>query len=156
MDRARFDSIVDGIPLPGETMVGVLFGVLAQHVRPVRLPARARPVGAACAVAGLALVVVAWRERGTGSLEEPATLVTTGVHGVCRNPMYVGFTAIHLGLAGLTRNGWMLATCPVSAALLHRWVLREEGWLTDRFGAEFDAYRARVPRYLALHRSWSD
>ena len=35
-------------------------------------------------------------------------------------------------------------------------LVREEGWLADRFGAEFDAYRARVPRYPALHRSWSD
>jgi protein-S-isoprenylcysteine O-methyltransferase Ste14 len=42
----------------------------------------------------------------------------------------------------------MLATCPVSAALLHRWVLREERWLHERFGDGYDAYRARVPRYL--------
>ena len=51
-----------------------------------------------------------------------------------RNPIYLGFTAVHLGLAGATRNGWMLATCPVSAALVHRWVLREERWLHERFG----------------------
>ena len=41
----------------------------------------------------------------------------------------------------------MLATCPVRAALLHRWVLREERWLAERFGAEYDAYAAEVPRY---------
>lgn len=146
--RAKFGAVADRIPLPGETLAGVVVGALAQRVRPLRLPARARPAGAVCAAAGLALVVAAWRERGPGSLEEPSRLVATGVHGVSRNPMYVGFTAIHLGLAGLTRNGWMLVTCPVSAALLHRWVLREEGWLADRFGAEYDAYRARVPRYL--------
>jgi len=148
IDRARLGSIADSIPLPAETLAGVLVGVLAHRVRPLRIPARARPAGAVCTVAGLALVVAAWRERGPGSLEEPSTLVTTGVHGVSRNPIYVGFTAIHLGLAGLTRNGWMLVTCPVSAALVHRWVLREEGWLADRFGAEYDAYRTRVPRYL--------
>lgn len=140
--------MADTIPLPGETLAGVVVGALAQRARPVRLPARARPAGAVCAAAGLALVVTAWRERGPGSLEEPATLVTTGVHGVSRNPMYVGFTAIHLGLAGLTRNGWMLATCPVSAVLVHRWVPREERWLADRFGDEYADYRARVPRYL--------
>jgi protein-S-isoprenylcysteine O-methyltransferase Ste14 len=62
--------------------------------------------------------------------------------------MYVGFTTAHLGLALAARNGWMLATCPVSAALLHRWVLREKGWLHGRFGEPYDAYLARVPRYL--------
>lgn len=145
--RARFGAVADRVPLPGETLAGVLVGVLVQRVRPLRTSARTRPPGAVCAVAGLALVVAAWRERGPGPLEEPSKLVTTGVHGVSRNPMYVGFTAIHLGLAGLTRNGWMLATCPLSAALLHRWVLREEDALADRFGAAYDTYAARVPRY---------
>jgi protein-S-isoprenylcysteine O-methyltransferase Ste14 len=42
----------------------------------------------------------------------------------------------------------MLATCPISAALVHRWVLREERWLLERFGDGYDAYRTRVPRYL--------
>jgi protein-S-isoprenylcysteine O-methyltransferase Ste14 len=96
---------------------------------------------------GVGLVLAAWRERGSGSLEDPAALVTTGVHGLSRNPMYVGFAALHLGLAGLTGNGWMLLTCPVSAALLHRAVLREEALLADRFGEAYEAYRARVPRY---------
>ena len=146
--RARVQAVVDRIPLPAETLVGVAAGALLQRARPWVLPAGTRPAGAVCAVGGLALVLAAWRERGPGSLEEPAALVTTGVHGVSRNPMYVGFTATHLGLAGMTRNGWMLATCPVSAALLHRWVLREERWLGERFGAAYDAYRARVPRYL--------
>lgn len=62
--------------------------------------------------------------------------------------MHVGFTAAQLGLGGVARNGWMLAVCPFSAALLHRWVLREERWLHDRFGTAYDDYRARVSRYV--------
>jgi len=146
--RARVQAVVDRIPLPAETLAGVAAGALLQRARPWVLPAGTRPVGAACALGGLALVVAAWRERGPGSLEEPVALVTTGLHGISRNPMYVGFTATHLGLAGMTRNGWMLATCPASAVLLHRWVLREERWLGERFGTAYDAYRAEVPRYL--------
>lgn len=122
--------------------------MLAQRVRPLRLSAWVRPASLVCAGGGLAVPVAAWRERGPGSLEEPEALVTTGLHGVSRNPIYLGFTAVHLGLAGATRNGWMLATCPVSAALVHRWVLREERWLRERFGDGYDGYRARVPRYL--------
>jgi protein-S-isoprenylcysteine O-methyltransferase Ste14 len=141
-------DVVDRVPLPGETITGVLAALLAQRVRPLALPARARPVGAACATGGLALVLAAWRERGPVALEHPSALVTTGVHGASRNPMYVGFDVLHLGLAGLTRNGWMLVTWPTSAALLHRAVRAEEGMLAERFGAEYDAYRARVPRYL--------
>jgi protein-S-isoprenylcysteine O-methyltransferase Ste14 len=122
--------------------------MLAQRLRPLRLAAWARPAGFVLTGGGLTVLVVAWRERGPGSLEEPEALVTTGVHGVSRNPIYLGITTAHLGLAGASRNGWMLVTCPVSAVLVHRWVLREEEWLRERFGDEYAAYRARVPRYL--------
>ena len=44
-------------------------------------------------------------------------------------------------------NAWMLASCPVSALALHRTALREERWLHDRFGAGYEEYVARVPRY---------
>ena len=146
--RQRFHALVDRIPLPAETLAGVVAAVLARRVRPLRLPAWARPPGLVLAAGGLAVVLAAWKERGPGSLETPESLVTTGLHGKSRNPIYLGCAAAHLGLAGATRNGWMLATCPVSAALVHKWVLREEGWLHGWFGDEYDDYRARVPRYL--------
>ena len=148
MGRRRLAAAADHIPLPYETVAGVVAAVLAQQMRPLRLPAWTHPVGVVLAGGGLAVVLAAWRERGPGSLEDPEVLVTGGVHGLSRNPIYLGFTAAHLGLAGATRNGWMLTTCPVSAALVHRWVLREEHWLHDMFGDEYDTYRARVPRYL--------
>ncbi|WP_165820971.1 methyltransferase family protein [Nocardioides gansuensis] len=147
--RGRLQAAADHIPLPAETITGVLTAALVQQVRPLRLPAWARPIGSVLARSGLLVALAAWRERGPGSLEEPAALVTGGLHGLSRNPIYLGFTTAHLGLAGVTRNGWMLATCPVSAALVHRWVLKEERWLHERFGGEYDdAYRARVRRYL--------
>ena len=148
--RTRLKAVADQIPLPEETLAGVVTAMLAQRVQPRRLPAWARPPGVALVGGGLVVLIAAWRERkrGPGTLEEPEALVTTGLHGITRNPIYLGFTAVHLGLAGTTRNGWMLATCPVSAALVHSGVLREERWLRERFGDGYDAYRARVPRYL--------
>jgi protein-S-isoprenylcysteine O-methyltransferase Ste14 len=151
--RARLTDLVDRVPLPAETLGAMAVGAILQRVRPLSLPPAVRPAGILCAVAGTGLVAVAWRERGPGDLEHPATLVTTGVHGRTRNPIYVGFTLAHLGLAAATCNGWMLATCPVGAALVHRWVPREEVQLHELFGAEYDAYRTRVPRYLGRRSS---
>ena len=145
--RARLEAAAARTPLPAETLIGIAAGMLAQRVRALRLPAWARPAGFVLTGGGLVVLVVACRERGPGSLEEPEALVTTGLHGLSRNPIYLGFTAVQLGLAGATRNGWMLVTCPMSAASLHRCVLREEAWLHERFGDGYDAYRARVPRY---------
>ena len=146
--RARFKAAADQIPLPLETVGGIASAVLAQHVRRLGLPGWTRPAGSVLTGVGIALVIAALRERGPGSLEAPQALVTRGLHGHSRNRIYLGCTAIQLGLAGATRNAWMLAACPVSAALLHRWVLREERWLRATFGDEYDAYCARVPRYV--------
>jgi protein-S-isoprenylcysteine O-methyltransferase Ste14 len=146
--RASLTDLADQIPLPAETIGGMVVGAVAQRMRPWALPPVVRPAGILCVAAGVGLVVVAWRERGPGDLEHPVALVTTGLHARTRNPIYVGLTLAHLGLAAATRNGWMLATCPVSAVLVHRWVRREEAQLHGLFGAEYDTYRARVPRYV--------
>ena len=145
--RTSLQAAWDHTPLPLETLVGVAAAVLVQHLRPLRLPAWTRPAGLLLLGAGLTLITVAVRERGPGSLEKPPRLVNQGLHGYTRNPMYLGSGVVHLGLAGATRNAWILVSWPVSAALLHRAVLHEEGWLRVRFGDEYDAYRARVPRY---------
>jgi protein-S-isoprenylcysteine O-methyltransferase Ste14 len=143
----RLRAAWDHTPLPLETIAGIAAAVLTQRSQPLRLPAWTQPTGWTVVCGGLALVIAAVRERGPGSLDEPGTLVTRGLHGQSRNPMYLGFSMVQVGLAGATRNLWMLAACPVSAALLHQSILREERWLRERFGDEYDAYRAGVPRY---------
>ncbi len=78
----------------------------------------------------------------------PAVLVTSGPYALTRNPMYAGHLLFTAGLA--------IATCSPLAALLlaERWIRFErriridERRLAQRFGAHFDAYRERVPRWL--------
>lgn len=62
--------------------------------------------------------------------------------------MYVGWTAIYVGMADLANSVWPLLLLPGVAAAVHREVRREEDRLTVRFGADFEAYRARVRQYL--------
>ena len=56
--------------------------------------------------------------------------------------------ARHGEMDSSTNAGWIVATTPLAAWWTHWDVLREESHLAARFGEEFDAYRARVPRYL--------
>lgn len=144
----RLRAAWDHTPLPPQTLGGIATAVLAQHARPLRLPAWTRPAGWAIICGGLAVVTAAVRERGSGSLEDPDTLVTRGMHSRSRNPMYLGLTMFQVGLAGATRNAWMLAISPVSAVLIHQAVLREERGLHERFGGQYYAYTNEVPRYL--------
>jgi hypothetical protein len=69
--RERLKVAVDSIPLPAETLAGVVVAMLAQRVRPLSLPAAAAPAGLVLACGGFAVVVAAWRERGQDLWRSP-------------------------------------------------------------------------------------
>lgn len=107
--------------------------------------------GAAVGLAGDAVRAF----RGAGTTVEPmdptraSVLVSTGVNSVTRNPMYVGLTG--LLVAHAVRRGSWSALVPAAAfvAVIDRYqVAAEEQALHDLFGAEYDAYRRSVPRWL--------
>jgi protein-S-isoprenylcysteine O-methyltransferase Ste14 len=76
-------------------------------------------------------------------------LVTSGLYSHCRNPMYVGNFFLLLGLA-LASNSWVFALVGIPLSLgMHRAIVAaEENFLRTKFGAQFDAYCARVPRWV--------
>jgi protein-S-isoprenylcysteine O-methyltransferase Ste14 len=83
-----------------------------------------------------------------GMSEPPKRIITRGPYRLTRNPMYLGHLIFLLGLA-LTLSSWFaLVILVVRAAWFHRRVLQDEERLTNIFGAEYTAYRARVKRWL--------
>ena len=77
------------------------------------------------------------------------TILDRGPFSVSRNPLYLGLIALDVALALLWPSLWALALVPVGmAALWWGAILPEERYLTAKFGAEYDAYRARVRRWL--------
>ncbi len=141
------------LPLPAEHAVPMLAGLLLQRLtRTGRLPSAGRPAGPPLVAAGMVLNAWAVAVRG-GLSHEQEPLTTGGPYRWSRNPMYVGWTLIHLGVGLAARSCWVLASWPLSVALLHRWVLREEQELETLFGPAFTDYRRRVPRYARLRRS---
>ena len=76
-------------------------------------------------------------------------LVTHGPYRFTRNPMYVGMTLLHTGLALRADMGWPLLLLPLVLLTLVRLVIRrEERYLASAFGAEYEDYRRRVRRWL--------
>ncbi|WP_436495989.1 methyltransferase family protein [Actinokineospora sp. HUAS TT18] len=140
-------AIWERTPLPAEHAVTMIAGlILHARTRP-RLPAALAPVGWVGLAAGLGLNVWAVRARGEGDIDAPDRLVTAGPYALTRNPMYVGWSLLHLGAGLAARSPWLLAGWPVAAALVHRAVLREERQLAALFGDEHAGYARRVPRY---------
>ena len=75
-------------------------------------------------------------------------LVREGPFRLTRNPMYLGMVLLQLGLAFTFSLDWALLLTPVVWSILHFGVvLREEAYLTERFG---EAYR----QFLGATRRW--
>lgn len=141
-------------PLPEQHVVGVLAGLAWETVaRGGRLRGSQRRGGAVTAAgavglaAGLALVLAAWRAAGDERLEDPHAVVTAGPYARMRNPMYVGWVVMHLGLGVVLRSPAVLATVAPAVVLVHREVLQEERRLERSLGSPYSRYLATVPRY---------
>ena len=146
-------------PPPLLFAAGLLGGWLTNRVYALPLlPATTRPL--ALELGGLLLVC--WATLAFGAIRafrraqtplmpnKPAVgLVTTGPFRFTRNPMYLSLTALYLGLALLLNSWWPLIFLPLVLLLLQRLVIaREERYLASAFGSAYEAYRARVRRWL--------
>ena len=83
------------------------------------------------------------------TVEPTRTLVTTGVHGWSRNPIYLGMFLIYAGIGISVRSASILIlTLPLAVVVRYGVVAREESYLKQRFGDAYLAYKARVRRWL--------
>jgi len=92
------------------------------------------------------------RARTTADPRAPArasTLVTTGVYGVSRNPMYLGLLLALLGWAAYLGNAATLLGPLLWVLLLNRLqIAPEERILRERFTEHYTRYAARVRRWV--------
>ena len=78
----------------------------------------------------------------------PTGLVTDGVFGLLRNPMYVDFYGFSLGLAIMFAADWVIVTTIILAILIHYFVVkREEEFMESKFGEAYRDYCRKVKRY---------
>lgn len=76
-------------------------------------------------------------------------LVSTGIFSHCRNPLYVGNILMLLGV-GILANSliYVAVIMPLFLFIYQAIVLAEENFLRGKFGADFDAYCAKVNRWI--------
>jgi protein-S-isoprenylcysteine O-methyltransferase Ste14 len=81
--------------------------------------------------------------------EEPSALIEGGAFRASRNPMYLGFVSILLGVAVLLRTAAPFVVLPAFAILMDRaYISVEERMLAERFGARWEAYRRCTRRWV--------
>lgn len=110
--------------------------------------------GVVLVIAGLGIAGTAaasFAKAGTPVVpfETSTTIVTTGLYRFTRNPMYLGMILVLLGVALLFGTVTPLLPIPLFVWVIRsRFVLPEEAFLEELFGAEYLAYKSRVRRWL--------
>jgi protein-S-isoprenylcysteine O-methyltransferase Ste14 len=145
--RALFAFLV----LPGIVAFAVPLAIVAARLSDFS----PRPPGMLIWFAGVLVLVwcsVQFYVSGRGTLapwSPPQRLVSAGPYRFSRNPMYVAVTLILSGWAVLFSALALWVYAAVVLLAFHiRIVTGEEPWLKRTFGADWESYRARVPRWL--------
>ena len=111
-------------------------------------------MGGGLILIGVAIVAAGARNFSRAATPVPSNrpvraLVTTGIHGWSRNPIYVGMCLLYVGIGMAARSPWVLMLAlPLVVILRYGVVAREETYLERRFGDAYRDYKARVRRWL--------
>lgn len=100
----------------------------------------------------LLLILVAQAQMGAswriGIDASPTALVTGGLFGVVRNPIFTAMLAMMLGLALVTPAAWTVLGWVYAATVIAIQTRHEEAHLEALHGEVYRAYTARVGRFL--------
>jgi protein-S-isoprenylcysteine O-methyltransferase Ste14 len=143
-------------PPPVIYALAIAVGVFLHRIQPLPFVpiALERAVGVPLVFAGVILfgwAIGTFHRAGTPAPPHHPTraIVTDGPYRFTRNPIYIGFTLLHLGLAVWVNSLWVLVTLLPVLVVMHAGViLREERYLTRRFGHTYTEYAARVRRWI--------
>ncbi len=76
-------------------------------------------------------------------------IVSTGPFARSRNPIYVSFNVVYVGVAFVVNTVWLTAFLPIGITLVYYGVIaREESYLEREFGDQYRHYKARVRRWV--------
>ena len=124
---------------------------------PIALPETALvrwAAGGGVILLGVAIMAAGIRNFARTSTPVPSNqpvraLVTTGIHGRSRNPIYIGMFLLYAGIGVALRSPWILVlTLPLAITMRYGVVAREEAYLERRFGDAYRDYKTRVRRWL--------
>ena len=112
-------------------LIGLIIALLGQALR--------------IATIGLDYIVRGGRNRQVYANE----LVTGGLFSHCRNPLYVGNYLILVGVGVASCSAvFVIVILPLMALAYWAIIAAEENFLRNKFGETFEAYCARVSRFL--------
>jgi protein-S-isoprenylcysteine O-methyltransferase Ste14 len=140
-------------------LAALLLGFVADRLLPLPFPLPGselvhRIVGGSLLLIGAALIAAGIRNFARARTPIPTNqptraLVTTGIHGWTRNPIYLGMFLVYGGIGVAAQSLWtLILALPLAITIRYGVVAREEAYLERRFGDVYRDYKARVRRWL--------
>lgn len=117
-----------------------------------QMPVPVRGMGIIIGMIGnviFAIAVFTMRDswRAGISKVDKTNIITKGIYGLSRNPAFVGFDLVYIGILLIYFN-WLLFFMSLFAIImLHLQILQEEAFLPTMFGQEYIDYKDNVKRY---------
>jgi len=136
-------------------LASILAGFGLNTVWPVEVFPRAiKSLGGLLTVLAVALFVLSVREfrraRTPIRTRKPVTaVIRTGPYRFSRNPIYLSFTLLQLGLGTWANSAWVVGMLiPTLVLMSYGVIAREERYMAQKFGEEYLRYTAAVRRWI--------
>ncbi len=86
------------------------------------------------------------------SKNDKTKLITNGIYKISRNPAFLGFDLMYIGIALLYSNPFTIIFSLFAITMLHLQILEEEKYLEKSFKNEYISYKNKINRYLGIKR----
>ncbi len=150
------DSAHVSFPPPLILLLSLIAGSFLHWIYPIEIiPSAFRwPLGLVFILTGLGVVISCSRifKKAQTNIEPWKTtshIVTTGIYGISRNPIYLSFLVFGLGVAFAVNTLWIIVMLIPFFVLIQKFVIaKEERYLESKFGDEYRRYRSTVRRWI--------
>lgn len=143
---------LENIPVPEVYLIAIILSLLLKLFFPAQIFSVnwvGHILGWPLSVIGIIISVWATSEAGKVSMASPDRLITTGPYAYSRNPMYLGWTLLFLGLIFVLNSLGSLGLLVIAWVYTHIFeIVPEEKFLKKKFGTQFEEYQKNVRRYI--------
>jgi len=154
--KADVDSAHVKFPPPLIALSSILLGTLLSWLWPAPIISESLrwPLGVFLILAGVGIAVSCSRlfKKAQTNIRPSKTtthIVTTGIYGLSRNPIYLSFVIAGVGTAIAANSLWIVLMQIPVVLLIRKFVIaKEEHYLESKFGDEYRNYKQKVHRWI--------
>lgn len=107
---------------------------------------------AACGTGIFMLAMITMQDSWRAGIPsgDKTRLVTSGIYKISRNPAFLGFDLVYIGIGTAFFNPVLAFISILGIVLIHFQILEEESFLSKAFGEEYETYQRTVGRYFKV------